>query len=101
MKISVNDEELFSLTETQKQVIANDIPIEILEDDLKRRLQYILMHKHEQCYKRLRQEWEPKLIAGGVKMMPTDHDEFCKLVFSHPEYKHRSQRDNISQDTSI
>lgn len=92
MKISVDDQELFTLSETQKKVIKNDIHDEIFDDDMKRRLQYILMHKYEQCFKRLKAEWEPKLAARGDRFIPTDPDEFAELVFQHAEYKNRAQR---------
>ena len=94
MKISVNDQELFRLSETQKKVIKNDIQEEIFEDDMKRRLKYILTHKYERCFERLKKEWEPKLVSLGVKSVPTDPDEFAELIFSHPSYKNRSQREN-------
>ena len=93
MKISVNDQELFTLSETQKKVIKNDIHEDIFDEDMKRRLKYILMHKHEECLKRLKAEWEPKLKASGVKSIPLDEDEFAELVFKHPEYKSRKLRD--------
>lgn len=92
MKISVNDQELLTLSETQKQVIQNDIASEIFEDDMKRRLSYSLLHKYEQCYKRLKEEWEPKLASRGLESIPTNADAFAQLVFSQPDYKNRSQR---------
>lgn len=97
MKVSVDGQEIFTLNETQKKVIQNDILSEIFEDDMKRRLYYILNHKYERCFERLKKEWEPKLIANGVKMMPTDPDQFAELVFSQPNYKNRSQREASSE----
>lgn len=93
MKISVNNQELYTLSETQKKVIKNDINANIFEEDMKRRLQYILMHKYEQCFKRLKNEWEPKLKASGISMIPTDNDAFAELVFSQKDYKDRKKRD--------
>lgn len=93
MKISVDDQELFRLSETQKKVIKNDIPEEIFDDDMKRRLQYILTHKYERCFERLKAEWEPKLRASGIAMIPTDPDSFAELIFSQPAYKNRSDRE--------
>lgn len=94
MKISINDVELFTLTELQKNVIKNDIPSEVFDDDMKRRLQWVLIdEKYEKCFARLKLEWEPKLIARGVQSLPTDKDAFAQLVFSQPDYKNRSQRD--------
>jgi len=92
MKVNVDGEELFELSETQKKVIANDIPDEILDSDLKRRLQGILMHKYERCFERLKKEWEPKL-SKRMPSIPTDPEAFAQLVFSQPEYRSRSQRE--------
>ncbi len=94
MKISVDDKELFTLSETQKKVIKNDIHSDVFEEDMKRRLQYVLMHKYEQCFERLRKEWEPKL-ASRLSSVPTNPDTLAELIFSQPEYKNRSQRDTV------
>jgi len=94
MKISVNDQEIFTLTETQKKVIQNDIPSGIFDEDMKRRLKWVLVdEKYQNCMKRLRQEWEPKLKDAGVPSIPTNDDAFAQMVFARPEYKNRSQRD--------
>lgn len=98
MKISVDDQELFSLSDIQKKVIKNDIKEEIFEDDMKRRIQYILMHKYEQCFKRLKEEWEPKLAASGIESIPTNPDSFAQLVFSQQDYKSRSAREISSKN---
>lgn len=92
MKISVNDKELFTLSETQKKVIQNDILSEMFEEDMHRRLKYVLTHKYEQCFKRLKQEWESKL-AQRMDSVPTNADAFAELVFSQPDYKNRSERE--------
>ena len=97
MKVSVDGVEVLSLNNTQKKVIQHDISSEIFESDMKRRVNYILTHKYERCLERLKREWEPKLIAAGVKAFPTDPDEFAKLVFKQPGYKSRSQRDKESK----
>jgi len=92
MKISVNDQELFTLSDTQKQVIMNDIHAEIFEEDMKRRLQWVLTHKYEQCFKRFKEEWDPKLTANGVAMIPTNEAEYAKMVFAQPNYKNKAER---------
>lgn len=94
MKIYVDTNLLFELTEIQKKVIKNDIASEIFEEDMKRRLFNIINHKYEQCFKRLKQEWEPKLVARGLESLPTDKDTFAQLVFSQEDYKDRSTRDS-------
>lgn len=92
MKISVNDKKLFELNEVQKKVIKNDIHADEFDADMKRRLNYILMHKYERCFARLKAEWDSKLAANGVAMIPTNKDEYAQLVFSQPGYKDRKSR---------
>lgn len=92
MKISVNDVELFSLSDIQKQVIGDQISSEKFDEDVKRRLQWVVLHKHEQCMARLRKEWMPKL-KGRVESVPVDDDAFALLVFGQSDYKDRKARD--------
>jgi hypothetical protein len=94
MKISVDGVQLFELSDTQKKVIADEISTAIIDADLKRRLQWILMHKYDMCFKNLKNEWEPKLAARGLKSIPTNRDEFAQLVFSQTDYKDRMARDS-------
>jgi len=93
MKISVDDQEVFTLSSVQKSVIKNDINEDEFDGDMKRRLQYILTHKYEQCFARLKKEWEPKLKTKGMQSIPLNDDSFAELVFSQPEYKARKARD--------
>lgn len=93
MKISVDGKDLLTLTETQKKVIQNEIKSEVFEEDMKRRLQWVLMHKYEQCFKKLKAEWDDKLAGLGVASIPTDRDAYAELVFAQPTYKNRSARD--------
>lgn len=96
MKVSVNDQPLFTLSDIQKKVIQNEIPLEIFDADMNRRLQWVLMHKYEECFKALKSEWDPKLKANGISMIPTDEDAYAELVFAQPNYKNRSMRDSSS-----
>lgn len=93
MKISVNDKELFTLSEIQKKVICNDIHEDVFDEDMQRRIKYIIYDKYKQCFKRLKQEWDSKLIENKIEMVPTDADAYAELVFSQPNYKCRKQRD--------
>ena len=97
MKISVNDVELYTLSETKKNVIKNDINADIFDEDMKRRLQYILMHKYERCFARLKAEWDKKLPILGIESIPTDPDAYAELVFARPEYLDRKARDKAAQ----
>lgn len=99
MKISVDDQELFTLSETQKLVIQNDIHSDFFDSDMKRRIKYILMHKYERCLERMKKEWDEKLKANAVESIPLDPDKYAELVFSQPNYKNRAKRD-IEEKTS-
>lgn len=92
MKISVNDEHLFTLSETQKKVIKNDIHEEDFESDMRRRLQYILTHKYERSFERLKNEWLPKL-QSRMDSIPTDPDKLADLIMSQTDYQDRRSRD--------
>lgn len=97
MKILVDNEDVLTLSETQKKVIKNDIPSEEFESDMKRRVTYIIRNKYERCLKRLKDEWEPKLKTKGVTSIPLDDEAFAEMVFSQSEYKNRSERE--AEDT--
>lgn len=93
MKISVDDNHLYTLSETQKKVIKDYLHEDIFEEDMKRRLQWVLMHLYDQAFKIMKDQWEPRLKDNGVAMIPTDSDAFAQLVFSQPQYKSRKERD--------
>lgn len=98
MKIFVDNDQVFELNETKKKVIKNDIHDTIFDSDMKRRVRWILEHKYENCFKRLKQEWEPKLSAKGMQFLPLDPDAFAELVFSQSDYKDRAQRDKEEEE---
>jgi|SRR5579885_3145176 len=97
MKISVDDIELFTISDIQKQVLCNDIPDDQFEDNIKESLQWIVTHKYQEGLEALKQEWIPKLKVNGVTSIPLDDDAFAQLVFAQPNYMNRSQRDAATQ----
>lgn len=72
MKISLDNEEVFSLSEVQKKVIQNDIPADIFEADMKRRLEWCLEHPVRRHCDRMRPEWIQQAKAKGAKEIPID-----------------------------
>lgn len=101
MKVSVDGQNLFELTETQKKVIKNDIHADVFDEDMKRRLHYILTHKYEQCFKRLKAEWDQKLIENSVESVPTCPDKYANLVFSQSNYKCRKGRETKIEENLL
>ena len=92
MKISVNDQEVYTLSEIQKKVIQNDIHADEFESDMRRRINWVLTHKYERCLERLKNEWMSKL-KDRMSAVPTDDSAFAELVFDQPDYKSRKQRE--------
>lgn len=93
MKVKVNEEQIFELEQWEKDVIANDIASEDLDADLKRRLEWVLKHKVEQCYNRFEKEWLEKLRNDpSVESIPKTKKGFVEMVIARPDYKNRSQK---------
>lgn len=92
MKIKVDDDVVFELNDIKKSVILNDIPEELFNQDIKRRIKYVVEHKYEQCMKRLKEKWEP-ILAERMSEIPTDKDSLASLIFSQKDYKNRSKRE--------
>jgi len=93
MKIKIDDVDFMELENHHKQVLCNDICSGLLEEDLKRRVKYILIHKYEQCLEKMKKEWIPKLKASGAKSIPLDDKEFISLVISQADYKTRTMKE--------
>lgn len=93
MEVAVDGEFLFKLTDIQKQVIQNDICSYIFEADMRRRLEWVLLHeKYHKCMQRLKNEWADKL-AERYESVPTHDEALAKIIFSQKDYKNRTQRD--------
>lgn len=98
MKVKLDNDDVVELNVTQQKVIQNDIPTEIFVDDMKRRLKNEMENKYQRCFKRLKEEWEPKLAERGIEMIPTNQDAFAQLVFTQPDYKDRSKRNKEERE---
>lgn len=92
MKVSVDDQELFILTDFQKQVIQYTVPEEIFDEDMKRRLHWILMHKYEHTIRLLRDAWSAPLQERGIDAASMSNEEFANCVFAQSDYMNYSQR---------
>ena len=83
MKISINDEDLLTLTEIQKKVIQNDVIMEEFEDDMKRRLHYIIHHPANRFVEQNSKSARDFLKTRNVSSVPADKMEFAALVFEY------------------
>lgn len=91
MKVSINDQELLTLSEIQKKVIEDKI--ESCGAWVESGLRENIANKFDSAFNGLKKEWDDKLAQRGVEMVPTNKDDYASLVFSQPDYKNRSQRD--------
>lgn len=92
MKVVVNDAEVLSFSDIQEQIIKDYIPSEIYDEDMTRRIQWVLNTIYDEAFKQLKTTWDIKLQENGVTMIPTDQESYAKLVFSQPNYMDRSAR---------
>lgn len=92
MKFIVNSKLVYELNETKKKVIQNDVLSDEFIEDMERRARWVIEHKYEICLEKLKTEWEP-ILRKRVKSLPTDQDDLAELIFSQPDYKNRSQRE--------
>lgn len=103
MKYERNGKSVIELNTTEQKVIKNDILEEIFEEDMDRRVNWILRHKYERCFERLKKEWvddkdengQCKLEKNGVQSIPTNRDALAELIFNQPNYKDRSKREKL------
>lgn len=92
MKVILDNKEILDISDTMLKVIANDL-IEDVVGDIERRIIWVITHKFEQCFSRLKAEWDPKLSDRGIEMLPTNKEKYAQIVFSQPDYKSRSERE--------
>jgi len=93
MKFYIDEDIVFELSGTQKKVMKNDISSDIFDDDIKRRIKWVIEHKYKKCLKRLKDEWMPKLQDAGLESIPLDDEKLAELVFKQPDYKDRLKRE--------
>jgi hypothetical protein len=93
MKIILDEFLIWEVSPTMQKVIQNDIRSDIFQDDMARRLRWVIESKYEACFKRLKEEWDPKLAVRGIESIPTNPEKYAELVFSQTDYKNRSERD--------
>ena len=94
MKIQVDGKDLFEITEDEMEILRYVLPSATLEDDLKRRLEWVLKHKVAMTYKNIKKEWTTRLEAdASIISLPTRDKAFFDMVKARSDYKDRDARD--------
>lgn len=103
MLVKIDDEVLFEIDERMVKLIAHDIEDPI--PDIKRRLRWVIEHKCDRCFDRMKEEWTKEDESGqsnlaklGVASIPTNKRDLADLILSHPQYKNRVQREAIASE---
>lgn len=90
--VKIDGVEVATITPIQKQVMESEIIAHTIDEKIKTMISNGISEKYLQCYKRLKQRWDPVLRSRGMRI-PTDRDIYASLVFDQPDYQSRSQRE--------
>jgi hypothetical protein len=102
MLVKIDDEVIFEIDERMIKLLAHDLEDPITE--IKRRLRWIIEHKCDQCFGRMKEEWtkedasgQSKLSQLGVSSIPTNKRDLADLILNHPNYMNRVQREAFAE----
>ena len=77
----------YTISNTDEKILLNNIL------DIQEWVDGAIAGKINQCWKRLEQEWTPKLMDdSNIESIPANKDLYVEMVISHSDYKNRSQR---------
>ncbi len=94
MKSQIDGVDVLILQAWEYELLKHDIPSAILDDDLKKRLEWVWTHKVEQVKKRFKEEWIQKLMDDpAVTELPATDEALFNVVKVRPDYKDRDARD--------
>lgn len=94
MQLKLDDEVLIEIDEHMLKLLAHSLKDPIA--DLKERLCSVIQDECYCCYEHIKAEWFQKLIEDpSVLSIPSDKNKFVELVFEHPKYKNRKQREQL------
>lgn len=94
--IKKDNKELFQISDIDIKLLEHDLLN--VDDDIDRRLQWVISHKCEQIYKRFKDEWESKLVSEGAESIPAQRDAFVNMITARQDYKNRATREAESQE---
>ena len=77
----------YTISNTDEKILLNDI------HDVDEWIKLAIAGKINNCWKRLEQEWTPKLMDDpNIESIPANKDLYVEMVTSRSDYKDRSQR---------
>ena len=91
VEIKRDNNVILNISDTDLKILENDL-LNVYEE-IDRRINWVISHKSDECYKRFRSKWETVLISEGAKSIPAQRVDFVDLITSRPDYKNRAQRE--------
>lgn len=91
MIIKADDREILNIDEMTKKLISDDVNRDIIDQDIIRRIKWIVQHKAEFNYQRLKKQWVPKLKNRNISI-PKNPKALATVIFAQPDYKDAKTR---------
>ena len=77
----------YTISNTDEKILLNNIL------DIQEWVDGAITGKINQCWKRLEQEWTPKLMDDpNIESIPANKDLYVEMVTSRSDYQNRSER---------
>ena len=99
MKVSIDDVELFTISDTQRKIICDYLKEEIFEEDMKRRIKWIVDEITKNAFDQLKNRWMP-VLEQEHDSIPTNKEALAELIFARSDYLNRSQRQALNSAES-
>jgi hypothetical protein len=65
MKVYLDDKEIFEITQTDLDLLGHEL-LDV-QSEIERRIQWVIAHKCEQVFKRIKEEWIPKFLEAELR----------------------------------
>jgi hypothetical protein len=80
-----------AFSETDINILRSEIRDEILQEDLQRRLYWVIAHKIQVIEEDLKKYWLDKFMKDpNYASIPADRIAFFAMVFAHPDFQFAS-----------
>lgn len=94
--VQFNGQNVYSLSPEDLFLLKDEMPAGTVEQDIKRRIAWVIEHKCEERWKQFREYWTSILLREKQEF-PSDKKDFVNLVVSRIDYQDRDARDSEHQ----
>jgi hypothetical protein len=90
MKVYLDEKEILEITQTDLDLLGHDL-LDV-QGEIERRIQWVISHKCEQIYNRMKAEWTQRFLDADT-LPPKTREAFVAVVKAQPTYKDRAARE--------